>query len=246
MQNINFAHNKQAMKLNINFPYASKHCKKRLSFYIPKYMHKLFDKYKKQLADHGSFLRNWNDKEELMIEERLGLKEKSFTAHLGRSSGAPNPVGYKIRKAASEKKANSIERRSATKRKAGDNNTVCSDDSNNSSNINNDDYSKTDQMEETPPSTFPAAMLCNNKQQKQVKTEVTNKQLPDAFSLPPAVPMIALTFSEMLKNEFSKLALGHLNISNCTVNQGIMTMETRQVEISKSPTHLPVTNISMH
>eukprot|EP00957_Ditylum_brightwellii_P013477 1017079-Ditylum_brightwellii.AAC.1 len=41
------------MKLNINFLYASKHRKKAFSFYIPKYMHELFDKYKKQLADHG-------------------------------------------------------------------------------------------------------------------------------------------------------------------------------------------------
>eukprot|EP00957_Ditylum_brightwellii_P107616 8210535-Ditylum_brightwellii.AAC.1 len=64
------------MKLNINFPYASKCHQKGFSFYIPKYMLKLFDKYKKQLADHGR-----------MIEEKLGLKEKILTAHFGRRSG---------------------------------------------------------------------------------------------------------------------------------------------------------------
>eukprot|EP00957_Ditylum_brightwellii_P111254 8483648-Ditylum_brightwellii.AAC.1 len=35
IQDTNIAHNKHIMKLNINFPYASKHCKKRFSFYIP-------------------------------------------------------------------------------------------------------------------------------------------------------------------------------------------------------------------
>eukprot|EP00957_Ditylum_brightwellii_P169939 12935012-Ditylum_brightwellii.AAC.1 len=92
------------MKLNINFPYASKNCKKGFSFYIPKYMHKLFDKYKKQLVDHGRFLRNWSEKKETlaqnmganrprtkfcrMIKEKLGLAEKSLAAHFGRRSGA--------------------------------------------------------------------------------------------------------------------------------------------------------------
>jgi hypothetical protein len=92
------------MKLNINFPYASKHCKEGFSSYIPKYLHKLFDKYKKQLADRGRFLRNWIPTVKLhaqnmgvncprtkfcrMIEEKLGLKEKFLTAHFGRRSGA--------------------------------------------------------------------------------------------------------------------------------------------------------------
>eukprot|EP00957_Ditylum_brightwellii_P079406 6038202-Ditylum_brightwellii.AAC.1 len=95
-----------------------------------------------------------------------------------------------------------------------DNNTVCSDDSDDTCSNNNDDYSKTDQMGKTAPSTFSFAMLCNNKQQK-IKQAVTHKELPAAFPLPPTVPMIASTFSEMLKSEFSKLASGHLNISNC-------------------------------
>eukprot|EP00957_Ditylum_brightwellii_P029859 2259064-Ditylum_brightwellii.AAC.1 len=69
-------------------------------------------------------------------------------------------------------------------------------------------------MEETAPSTFPAAMLCNNKQQKQVKNKVTYKELPAAFPSQHVVLMIALTFSKMLKSEFSTLTLGHLNISN--------------------------------
>eukprot|EP00957_Ditylum_brightwellii_P004776 364245-Ditylum_brightwellii.AAC.1 len=67
-------------------------------------MHKLFDKYKKQLADNGRFLRNLSVKKEMreqnmgcnhprtkfcrMIKEKLGLAEKSLTAHLGRRSGA--------------------------------------------------------------------------------------------------------------------------------------------------------------
>eukprot|EP00957_Ditylum_brightwellii_P030635 2321327-Ditylum_brightwellii.AAC.1 len=63
--------------MNINFPYSSKHCKRGLYFYILKYMYKLFDKYKKQLADNGR-----------MIEEKLGLAEKCLTAHFGRRSVA--------------------------------------------------------------------------------------------------------------------------------------------------------------
>eukprot|EP00957_Ditylum_brightwellii_P161124 12267814-Ditylum_brightwellii.AAC.1 len=101
-------------------------------------------------------------------------------------------------------------------------------------------------MEETVLSTFSSAMLCNNKQQKQVKTEVTHRELPATFPLPPGVPMIASAFSKMLKSEFSKLTLRHLNISNCMFNLGTMTMETRQVEVGKSPTHLPVPNVPMH
>eukprot|EP00957_Ditylum_brightwellii_P201045 15323823-Ditylum_brightwellii.AAC.1 len=96
-------HNKQTKKLNVNFPYASKHCEKGFSFYIPKYLHKSFDKYKKQLVDHGRFLRNWDDKlgERVqnmginrprtkccrMIEGKLGLAEKNLTAHFGWRSG---------------------------------------------------------------------------------------------------------------------------------------------------------------
>eukprot|EP00957_Ditylum_brightwellii_P018416 1385853-Ditylum_brightwellii.AAC.1 len=92
------------MKLNINFPYASKHREKGFSFYIPKYMHKLFDKYKKQLADHGRSLQKWNNKDNLhvqnmginhprtkfcrIIEEKFGLAEENLTAHFGRRSGA--------------------------------------------------------------------------------------------------------------------------------------------------------------
>eukprot|EP00957_Ditylum_brightwellii_P204014 15337214-Ditylum_brightwellii.AAC.2 len=99
------------------------------------------------------------------------------------------------KKAILEKKENSIERSSVSKKyKAGDNNTVCSDNSNDSNSNNINDCSKTDQMEETTTTNFPAAMLCNNKQQKQVKNEVTHKELPSAFPLPPTVPMIALTF----------------------------------------------------
>eukprot|EP00957_Ditylum_brightwellii_P161125 12267815-Ditylum_brightwellii.AAC.1 len=132
------------MKLNIKFPSASKHHKKGSSFYIPKYMHKLFDKYKKQLVDHGR-----------MIKEKLGLAEKRLTAHFGRRSGAVvladagifmpslKQAGRwassltveeymdhshmskkecltlldKKRKAVSEKKANNIERSSAKKAK---------------------------------------------------------------------------------------------------------------------------------
>eukprot|EP00957_Ditylum_brightwellii_P101785 7757495-Ditylum_brightwellii.AAC.1 len=99
-----------------------------------------------------------------------------------------------------------------------DNNTVCSDDSNGTQSNNNDDYSKTDHMGKTAPSTFSSAMLYNNKQQKQIKQAVTHKEPPAAFPLPPAVPMIASTFSKLLKSEISKLASGHLNISNCTFN----------------------------
>eukprot|EP00957_Ditylum_brightwellii_P153692 11697123-Ditylum_brightwellii.AAC.1 len=92
------------MKLNINSPYASKHHKKGFSLYIPKYIHILFGKYKKQLADHSRFLRNWNHKVDLrvqnigvncsrtkfcrMIEEKIGSKEKIHTAHFGRRIGA--------------------------------------------------------------------------------------------------------------------------------------------------------------
>eukprot|EP00957_Ditylum_brightwellii_P179171 13650109-Ditylum_brightwellii.AAC.1 len=77
IQDTDIFHNKRTMKLNMNFPYASKHHKKGFSFYIPKHVHKLFDKYKKQLTDHGR-----------MIEKKLGLKEKSLTANFGRRSGA--------------------------------------------------------------------------------------------------------------------------------------------------------------
>eukprot|EP00957_Ditylum_brightwellii_P095880 7305407-Ditylum_brightwellii.AAC.1 len=64
IQDTNISHNKQTMKLNINFMYASKHREKGFLFYIPKYMHKLFDKYKKQLTDHGRLLRIWSPKVE--------------------------------------------------------------------------------------------------------------------------------------------------------------------------------------
>eukprot|EP00957_Ditylum_brightwellii_P092215 7020126-Ditylum_brightwellii.AAC.1 len=90
--------------MNINFPYASKHREKGFSFYIPKYLHPSFAKYKKQLPDHGRFLQNWSDRAMIreqnmgvncprtktcrMIKEKLGLKEKSLTAHFGRQSGA--------------------------------------------------------------------------------------------------------------------------------------------------------------
>eukprot|EP00957_Ditylum_brightwellii_P126492 9642031-Ditylum_brightwellii.AAC.1 len=73
------------MKLKINFPYASKDHKNGFSFYIPKYLHKLFDKYKKRLAHNGRLLRNWSDG---MIEEKLGLPKKSLAACFGRRSGA--------------------------------------------------------------------------------------------------------------------------------------------------------------
>eukprot|EP00957_Ditylum_brightwellii_P064137 4865733-Ditylum_brightwellii.AAC.1 len=68
MQDTNIAHNKQTMKLNINFPYTSKHCKKGFSFYIPKYMHKPFDKYQKQLTDHHRLLKNWNNKDNWHVQ----------------------------------------------------------------------------------------------------------------------------------------------------------------------------------
>eukprot|EP00957_Ditylum_brightwellii_P132566 10109659-Ditylum_brightwellii.AAC.1 len=67
-----------------------------------------------------------------------------------------------------------------------DNNTVCSDNSNDTRSNNDDDYSKTDQTEKTAPPTFSSTMLCNNKQQKQIKQTVTHKELPAAFPLPPA------------------------------------------------------------
>eukprot|EP00957_Ditylum_brightwellii_P135471 10329014-Ditylum_brightwellii.AAC.1 len=190
-----------------------------------------------------------------MIEERLGLKEKSLTAHFVRRSGAAALANTGIsmpnlqqagRKAALEKKGNSIEKSSGTKRRAGDNNTECSNNNNDSGSNNDNDYSKTDQMEETASLTFPAAMLCNNKQQKQVKNDVTHKESLATFPLPPAVLIVALTFSEMLKIICSKLASGHLNISNCMFNLGTRTTEMKQVEVGKSPTHLPVPNIPMH
>eukprot|EP00957_Ditylum_brightwellii_P027807 2102592-Ditylum_brightwellii.AAC.1 len=53
IKDTDITNNKQTMKLNINFPYASKHCKTGFSFYMFKYLHKLFDKYKKQLANNG-------------------------------------------------------------------------------------------------------------------------------------------------------------------------------------------------
>eukprot|EP00957_Ditylum_brightwellii_P109518 8352256-Ditylum_brightwellii.AAC.1 len=68
IQDTNITHNKQTMKLNINFPYASKHCKKRFSFYIPKYLHELFDMYNKQLAVNGRFLRNWSAKKDMCVQ----------------------------------------------------------------------------------------------------------------------------------------------------------------------------------
>eukprot|EP00957_Ditylum_brightwellii_P068784 5221335-Ditylum_brightwellii.AAC.1 len=102
IQDTNITHNKHTMKLNINFPYASKYCKKGFSFFIPKHLHKSFDKHKKQLADDGRFLRNWSKRHDncvqnmginhprtkfcRMIEEKLGLAEKSITAHFGRRS----------------------------------------------------------------------------------------------------------------------------------------------------------------
>eukprot|EP00957_Ditylum_brightwellii_P129363 9867965-Ditylum_brightwellii.AAC.1 len=104
IQDTDITHNKQRKKLNINFPYALKHREKGFFFYIPKYLHKSFDKYKKQLADNGRFLRNWSDKHGervqsmgvncprtkccRMIEGKLGLAETSLTAHFGRRSGA--------------------------------------------------------------------------------------------------------------------------------------------------------------
>eukprot|EP00957_Ditylum_brightwellii_P142389 10848772-Ditylum_brightwellii.AAC.1 len=126
-----------------------------------------------------------------------------------------------------------------------DNNTVCSDDNNDTTSNNDNDNSKTDQMEKTAPSTFSSTILYNNKQQKN-KNEVIHKELLATFPSQPAVPMIALTFSVMLKSEFSKLASGHLSISSCMFNLGTMTTEVRQVEVGNSPTHLPVSNVPMH
>ena len=298
IQDTDITHNKQTKKLNVNFPYASKHCDKGFSFYIPKYMHKSFDRYKKQLANNGRFLRNWSNTSKSrvqnmginrpsskfcrMIEEKLGLKAKCLTSHFGRRSGAvaladagismPNLkragrwastlaveeymehshaskkerltlLDTKKKETASEKEANNIERSGATKMAKTDNNTVCSDDSNETRSNNDHDYSKTDQMQKTAPSTLSSAMLHDNKQQKKIKQAVTHKELPATFLSPPAVLMIALTFSKMLKSEFSKLASGHLNISNCTFNLGTMTTENRQVEVGNSPTHLPVPNV---
>ena len=97
IQDTDITHNKQTKKLNVNFLYASKHRGKGFSFYIPKYMHKSFQLYKKQLENHGRFLRNWSPKSESrvqnmginrprskfcrMIEEKLGLKAKCLTSH---------------------------------------------------------------------------------------------------------------------------------------------------------------------
>eukprot|EP00957_Ditylum_brightwellii_P209219 15360859-Ditylum_brightwellii.AAC.1 len=64
IQDTDVAHNKQTMKWNIDFWYASKHPKKGFSFYIPKYMHTLLDKFKQQPADHERFLRNWSPKDD--------------------------------------------------------------------------------------------------------------------------------------------------------------------------------------
>eukprot|EP00957_Ditylum_brightwellii_P025778 1949847-Ditylum_brightwellii.AAC.1 len=50
----------------------------------------------------------------------------------------------------------------------------------------------------------------------------THKNLPATIPLPPT---------------------GHLNISNCMFNMGTMTTETKQVEVSKSPTKLPAANV---
>eukprot|EP00957_Ditylum_brightwellii_P116251 8867742-Ditylum_brightwellii.AAC.2 len=50
--------------MNINCLYASKCREKGFSLYIPKFMHNSFDKYKKQLSDHGRFMRNWSPKVE--------------------------------------------------------------------------------------------------------------------------------------------------------------------------------------
>eukprot|EP00957_Ditylum_brightwellii_P067349 5112295-Ditylum_brightwellii.AAC.1 len=59
---------------------------------------------RRDFPDHGRFMRNWNDKHDecvqnmgiqcprtkfcRMIEKKLGLEEKSLTAHFGRRSGA--------------------------------------------------------------------------------------------------------------------------------------------------------------
>eukprot|EP00957_Ditylum_brightwellii_P071543 5439211-Ditylum_brightwellii.AAC.1 len=127
--------------MNINFLYASKHREERFFLYIPKYMHKPFAKYKKQLFDHRRFLRNWSHEVEAceqkmevtcprtkfcrMIEEKL-VKEYMEHIHVSKKD---HPTLLKNKTTTSEKKANSIETSSVMKRKAVDNNTVCSDDS---------------------------------------------------------------------------------------------------------------------
>eukprot|EP00957_Ditylum_brightwellii_P013387 1011067-Ditylum_brightwellii.AAC.1 len=62
IQDTSIAHNKHTMKLNTNFLYASKHREKGFSFYLPKYMYTLLNKHKKQLANHGRFLKSWSDR----------------------------------------------------------------------------------------------------------------------------------------------------------------------------------------
>eukprot|EP00957_Ditylum_brightwellii_P047656 3620510-Ditylum_brightwellii.AAC.1 len=118
-----------------------------------------------------------------MIEEKLSLTEKSLTAHFGRRSGAvtlasasmsmPNlkqadrwastlaVEEYMKHNHASKKECLTLldTKKESSVRKESEH-----DDSNDSSSNNSDYYSKTDQMEETAPSTLPAAMLCNNKQ----------------------------------------------------------------------------------
>eukprot|EP00957_Ditylum_brightwellii_P132636 10114693-Ditylum_brightwellii.AAC.1 len=99
IQDTNITHKKWTMKLNINFLYASKYCKKGFSFYIPAYIHKSFGKYKKQLAVNGRFLRNWSDRTMTheknmgvncpranfcrMIEEKLGFRSCILVVMMG-------------------------------------------------------------------------------------------------------------------------------------------------------------------
>eukprot|EP00957_Ditylum_brightwellii_P049059 3722292-Ditylum_brightwellii.AAC.1 len=63
IKDTDITHNKQIKKLNINFPYALKHCKKKFSSLFPSTCIKIF-------------------------EEKLGLAEKILTAHFGKRSGA--------------------------------------------------------------------------------------------------------------------------------------------------------------
>eukprot|EP00957_Ditylum_brightwellii_P031659 2401044-Ditylum_brightwellii.AAC.1 len=60
------------MSMNVNFLYASNHREKNFSFYIPKYIHNSFAKYKKQLSNHGRFLRNWSDRA-MASEQNIGV-----------------------------------------------------------------------------------------------------------------------------------------------------------------------------
>eukprot|EP00957_Ditylum_brightwellii_P112860 8604858-Ditylum_brightwellii.AAC.1 len=82
-----------------------------------------------------------------------------------------------------------------------DNTAVCSNNSDDNCSNNNDEYSKTDQTEKQHHQSFHLQCYATISS-KKFKQAVTHKELLAAFPSPPAVPMIALTFSKMLKVNF--------------------------------------------